>query len=100
MSKLKTPEERKAINDAKLKAEEAKVKKLRSYFDTVAATEEGRGVFKYLMENLGFHKRMITMNPETGEINKETSAYLEARRSVYLDIREKISDKYLKKIEF
>ena len=83
---------------AKLKKE--KDDKVKTIFNNVAATEEGRELFRYFIELLGFYKRSITLDPTTGEVNKETSFYLEVRKSVWLDMRENILKKHLKKIEF
>ena len=95
-----TPKEKAAKKAKQAKFAKEANDKLKAMFDAVAATEDGRNLFKYFMELLGFHKNTVTMNPTTGEINKEISVYLEARRSVYLDMRTNISDRYLKKIEF
>lgn len=97
---LMTPKEKKKKDEAQQKTLKEKVDRLRKDFDAVAATEEGMNVFNYLLNSLGFHKNTVTMDPQTGEVNKDASVYLEARRSVYVEIRKYISPKYLKKIEF
>ncbi len=97
---IKTASEKEAQrqrNEAKLKENNDR---RREFFNVVAATEEGRDVFRYLAEILGFHKPSVIMNPKTGEVNRDTTVYLEARRSVYLDVRKYISDSNLKTIEF
>lgn len=98
MIQTKSEKDKKKIEQDKKLEELKKAKK--TSFDAVAATEEGRDVFRYLMDILGFHKNLVVFNPTTGEINKEATTYLEARRSAYLDIRRNISDRHLKKIEF
>jgi hypothetical protein len=97
---IKTPKEKEA---KRLKDEEKNKKifdKLTLDFNTVAATPEGIDVFKYIMDRCNYQKNTIVFNSQTGEVNKEASVYLEARRSVYLEIRKYISPRLLKKIEF
>jgi len=97
---IKTPKEREAQKVLREKLQKEQNDKLKVMFDAVASTEDGQKLFKYFVNLFGFNKYMITTNPQTGEVNKEMSVYLEARRSAYLDMRKHISDRYLKKIEF
>jgi len=97
---IKTRSEKEADRLRREKELEELNEKRRKFFNVVAATEEGKDVFSYLAEILGFHRPSVMMNPQTGEVNKETTVYWEARRSVYLDIRKYISDSNLKTIEF
>jgi len=97
---IKTPKE-KATENAKIqKKNEEAFKRLSSDFDAVAATEEGLTVIKYLMNFCCYQKPTTSINQTTGEINREASLHLEARRSVYLEMRKFISARHLKKIEF
>jgi|TARA_R100001530_G_scaffold29113_1_gene22998 hypothetical protein len=98
--KLKTPQEKAVIEAKRIKVEKEQRAKIKAMHDEIAATENGRSFFKYYLNLLGLYKDSITLNPETGEVNDKTTFYLEARRSVYLDMRKHISDKHLKKIEF
>ena len=97
---IKTKAEKTTAKVQQAKKEKDEKEKLRAMFDAVAATEDGRDLFKYLMNSLGHNKNTITMNPTTGEVNTETTNYLTARKEVYLEIRRNISDRHLKKIEF
>jgi hypothetical protein len=95
-----TPREKAARKIEENKAKEKVDDKVKTFYNEVAATEEGRELFKHLMKSLGFLKNTVTMNPNTGEVNEKSSVYLEARRSVYLEMRRNILAKHLKKIEF
>ncbi len=97
---IKTPKEK----AEQRKKDQEKIEKLLKFhktnFNTVVATEEGLDVFRFIMDICGYQKRSVLMDSQTGEVNKEATVYLEARRSIYLDIRQYISPKFLKKIEF
>lgn len=100
MSKLKTPKEKEESRKKRAEELEKALKFCKTNFNAVAATEEGLDVFRFLMDFCNYQKPNITINPNTGEINKGTSDFLEARRGVYLEMRKYISAKFLKKIEF
>ncbi len=100
MNKLKTPKEKEEQERKNQEELEKLIKARKKDFDTVAATEEGLNVFRFLMDACNYQKYNITIDPQTGEVNRETSLYREARRSVYLDLRQYIPAKFLKKIEY
>lgn len=97
---IKTPKEKRIEKEK----EKSKLKDIFDFhtknFTIVAATEEGREVFKYLMGFCSYQSPTITVDPTSREINTEMSHYLEAQRNVYLMIRKYIPDRLLKKIEF
>ena len=68
-------------------------------FNLVAATPEGKKVFKQLMEICGFKKPSVVLDPSTGEVNSQSTVYNEARRNLYLQIRALIRPEYLNEIE-
>lgn len=96
---IQTPKEKEKI---KLVQEE-KYKKMYDAtvldFNTVAATPEGINVFKYIMERCSYQKPIITYS-KNGDVDKDTTVFLEARRGLYLELRKYIDPKFLKKIEF
>lgn len=69
-------------------------------FSTICDTPEGIDAIKFIMQLCSYQKPAITFNPETLEVNKEATLFLEARRSVYLELRKYIREEYLKKIEY
>lgn len=96
---MKSKEE-KAADQAQQEAEfKKKFNRLRADFIKVAETPEGLAVFTFMMGECGYQQNNIVFNPVTKEINKDASDYLEARRSVYLQLRKYIPVKYLRKIE-
>ncbi len=97
---IKTKEEKQATHDKQEAEYEKKFKRLRTSFIKIAELPEGLDIFRFIMEECGYQKNNIVFNPETREINTNASHYLEARRSVYLQLRTYIPAKHLKKIEF
>lgn len=75
-------------------------KRLRADFARVAKTPSGRNIFRYLLGVCGFQKHSVGVNPQTGEINTEATTYNEARRSIYVNMRQLIPVKDLITIEF
>lgn len=65
----------------------------------VAQTKCGRTVLRHLMHEGGFLKTNITMDPNSREINPLGTIYQEARRDVYLGLREKLPKKLIILIE-
>ncbi len=92
--------EQKAAEQVEQEAEyKKKFNRLRADFIKMAETPEGLGIFRFIMGECGYQKNNIVFDPVTKEINKGASDYLEARRSVYLQLRKYIPVKYLRKIE-
>lgn len=74
---------------AKLLAEkqkEAEGKKLKKAFCECFATESGKTVLKWLMDQCSYQRPIIAANPQTGE-SLNTTLYTEGRRTLYLRIR-------------
>ncbi len=78
--------------------EEAAKKRLREIVGEVSGTAAGIDFFKYFMEECGFH-RPSTVMANSGDISDKATLYNEARRSLYLRIREYIPRKARIKIE-
>ncbi len=87
----------KAIQQKKL--EEVR-KKYAIDFADICAKAEGRNVLRYIMNQCGYQKPSVVVDPTTGEINDRSTLYNEARRNLYLDLRKFIPTRLLKKIEF
>lgn len=66
----------------------------------LAKTQDGRVLFKYLSELCGFSVSSIVIDPNSGEINTNSTLYNEARKTVYYRIRQFIQKEDLKVIEF
>lgn len=97
---LETEEALRVAKEKQEKARKAKAARIRNAFIKVSNTEAGRDVFRFLMEECGFHKPSVHANPQTGEIFTDNTVYNEARRNVYLTTRKLIPAKSLVKIEF
>lgn len=86
--------------DNSLQAERTReIERVKNFINGVAATPDGIELFKWLMDRCGFQKNNICVNPQTLEINVESSNYNEARRSVYLEVRRFLSKKACVKVE-
>lgn len=96
---IKTREKKEAEQQQREDEYKKKFNRLKSSFVKIAELPEGLDIFRFIMEECGYQKNNIVFNPETKGINTEASNYLEARRSVYLQLRGYIPAKYLRKIE-
>jgi hypothetical protein len=83
-----------------LKNAEAEIKVIREIISIATSTEEGIIFARYLMNQCGFQRPSVVANQQTGEININSTIYMEARRNIWLDLRKMIPIKTLKKIEF
>lgn len=63
-------------------------------------TKDGQVFLKYLSGLCGFSVSSIVIDPNTGEININSTLYNEARKTVYYNIRQFIQKEDLKVIEF
>lgn len=98
--RLKTKAEREA-DEKKIKEEYEKIYKFnKENLDHLAGQPEGIDAFRFLMDFCKYQKAVVHVNSQTNEINLQTTAFMEGRRSVYLELRKYINPKYLKKIEF
>ncbi len=75
-------------------------RELRNIFAVVCGQAEGILVFRHIMRQCGYQKPSVVANPNSGEINTNSTVYNEARRNLYLSLRKLIPQKYLKQIEF
>lgn len=83
--------------DKQRKRKESNVKRA---FKQVAKTEAGRIVFRYFLEQCGFHAPSVNIDPVSRSIIVDNTVYNEARRNIYLDARKLIPQRELVKIEF
>lgn len=65
----------------------------------VTRSPYGLEFLRFLMEDCGFKKPSIVINPQTNEVIQNSSMYNEARRTVWLDVRKHIPKKQLNMIE-
>ena len=97
-SRMILPSERKK-HEANQKLEHDKQQeKFRHAFNGVFNTADGLIVLKWLCDQCGYQKASIMFNRE-GEVNPQSLVYNEARRNIYLQIREMILPETLAKIE-
>lgn len=69
-------------------------------FQNVCATEDGILLLRFIRDECGFLLPSTIINPTTGEVNQKSTEYNDAKRDVYLRVRNYIPKKSLIKIEF
>lgn len=78
---------------------QGELNRIKQAFARVAATEAGRDVLTFLMQECGFKKQSVVVHAATMDVNINSTLYNEARRGLYLAIRKFIPPKYLNLIE-
>lgn len=94
----KTEEERRvyALQDEKKKTQTGLLKK---DFNTTFASSSGKRVLRWLMERCGYQKPSAVVDPATGKYQTESTIHNEARRILYLEIREFLTPDILGQVE-
>ena len=77
-----------------------RIKLLKRDLEIATASPEGLNLMKWIFGLSGYSKILITGNTQTGEINDRGTLYNNARRSIWLEIRQLLPRRTLKKIEF
>ncbi len=90
----------KAKKETQLELAAKRLKLLKRDFEIATATSEGLNVMKYLFNLTGYSKILIAGNPTTGDVHDRGTLYNNARRSIWLEIKEMIPIRTLKKIEY
>jgi hypothetical protein len=93
------------MTEAEVKAREisekqkaAEGKKLQKAFCECFATESGKIVLKWLMDQCSYQRPLIVANPQTGE-SLNTTLYAEGRRTLYLRMRKFLHRDILAQVE-
>ncbi len=76
------------------------VKGLRKCIAVATSSAEGIIFARHIFRMCGYDKHSVTMNPESQELNTQATIYNEARRNIWLEIRNLIPVKARKKIEY
>lgn len=87
-------------NKDKVDSREKERNSLKSSFNAVAKTPDGRAVLRYLMRDCGYNKSAVVQDPTTFEINTVSTVWNEAKKDVYERLRNYIDKEELIKIEF
>lgn len=87
-------------NKDKVDSNEKAINSLKSSFNAVAKTPDGRAVLRYLMRDCGYNKSAVVQDPTTFEINTVSTVWNEAKKDVYERLRNYIDKEELIKIEF
>lgn len=65
----------------------------------IAATQAGIDFLRGLYEKCGCNKYSVVIDPNSGELSIHSTVYNEARRSLYLDLRQLLPNDVIRKIE-
>ena len=76
------------------------LKGLRKVIAVATSSAEGIIFARHIFRMCGYDKHSITMNPESQELNLQATIYNEARRNIWLELRNLIPVKARKKIEY
>ncbi len=91
------------IKVKRVQQKELSVKKLRLLkrdIEIATASSEGLNLMKWIYDLSGYSKILIAGNPQIGLNVLEGTLYNNARRSIWLEIRQLIPRRILKKIEY
>ncbi len=75
-------------------------KLLKRDYAIVAASPEGLNVMKHIFNLSGYSKNLIVGNPSSGDILSKGTFYNIVRRATWVELRQLIPVKSLKKIEY
>ena len=90
--------ERKKLEEEK-KVQEREKARLKKAFCECFATESGKTVLKWIMEQCAYQTSEIVVNPQTGEINEKAALYNAIRRTLYTRIRKFLHRDILAQVE-
>ncbi len=77
-----------------------RLKLLRRDLEIATASPEGLNLMRWIFSLSGYSKILITGNTQTGEILDRGTLCNNARRSIWLEIRQLLPKRILKKIEY
>lgn len=77
-----------------------KIKVLKRDIEIATASPEGLNFMRWIFDLSGYSKILIAGNPKVGLDVKDGTLYNNARRSIWLEIRQMIPKRILKKIEY
>ncbi len=83
-----------------LKVEANKMAQLKKCTEIASSTPEGIIAFRQLMCMCGYNKSAVCGNPQSGDINLNSTLYNAARENLWNEFRQLIPVKARKKIEY
>lgn len=87
MARAEDSAHQKALLDRALAARKLKEQRVRVAIDTVLKSNAGQTLFAHLFELCGYNLSNTAADRKTGDYQPLASAYNDARRSVYIDLR-------------
>ncbi len=98
MGKLEKQIQTKRVKQKELA--DKQIKLMKRDLAIATASPEGLNLLKWIFDLTGYSKILIVGNPQTGDIHDRGTLYNNARRSIWLEIRQLLPKRVLKKIEF
>lgn len=92
----------KLIEQKKAEQEEVRRKKRRQrilFLNATFKSAEGKRTLRFLMELCGYQKPSVVINNENSDVATMSTVYNEARRNLYLEVRDYIKPSILKDVE-
>ncbi len=77
-----------------------KIKIIKRDVEIATATPEGLNLMRWIFDLCGYSKVLIAGNPKVGLDVKDGTLYNNARRAIWLEIRQLVPRRTLKKIEY
>ena len=87
MARAEDSAHQKALLERAIAARKAKDHRVRVAIDTVLKSNAGQTLFAHLFELCGYNLSNTAADRKTGDYQPLASAYNDARRSVYIDLR-------------
>jgi len=83
-----------------LKEVEAQRGEMKKVVENVLMTDSGKKLFRHLHNICGYAISSLTVNAKTGAIDLEATAFNEARRAIYIHLRDLSPRELLREIEY
>ncbi len=90
----------KAKHDAQNDLAKKQAKLLKRDIAIAMASPEGLNLMRWIFGLTGYSKKIIVGNPQTGDIHDRGTLYNATRRQLWLEIRQLVPVRILKKIEY
>ena len=99
MARAEDSAHQKALLEHAIAARKAKDHRVRVAIDTVLKSAAGQTLFAHLFEICGYNLSNTAADRKTGDYQPLASAYNDARRSVYIDLRNRATVALLAPVE-
>ena len=99
MARAEDAAHQKALIERAAEFRRSKARRVRVAIDTVLKTEAGRTLFTHLFEACGYNRSSVAVDPTNRDYQPLASAFNDARRSVYINLRDLATPALLAPVE-